>query len=81
MKAAMGSEPGESTKTSGVQLFESSKQAGKLKVGGSMNLSPIFSTTKFETAAVILSGLIHLSRIIFWKEFNFVFQSPGIGSS
>ena len=37
MNEAIGSEPGDRTKTSGVQLSESAKQAGRLKVGGSMN--------------------------------------------
>ena len=81
MNEAMGSEPGERTKTRGVELSESEKQAGRLKVGGSMNLCPIFSTTKFEIADVILSGLTHFNRSIFWNEFSLEFQSPGMGSS
>jgi hypothetical protein len=32
------------------------------------------------TALVTLSGLIALSTIIFWNEFNFLSHSPGIGS-
>lgn len=78
-KSATGSDPGLRTKMSGIVTDESLKLFARLKVGGSINSLPSFSTIKFYTARVILSGLILLRTIIFCKVFSFLFHSPGIG--
>jgi len=54
--AAIGSAPGDSTKTSGAEQDESAKELGRSKVGGSINFWPIFSTMNCWTAGTILSG-------------------------
>jgi hypothetical protein len=56
----IGSEPGESTKISGVAQFESLKTTLRSNNGGSVKYEPRFWTTNFEIAGTSLSGRIIL---------------------
>ena len=56
MRAFMGSAPGDRTKMRGAQQLESANDPARSKVGGSINVCPIFSTMKSCTAGTILSG-------------------------
>lgn len=56
-RAAVGSEPADSTKMRGVTGVESAWQACRSKVGGSTNLRPSCASTKSCTAGTTLSGL------------------------
>lgn len=56
-RAAVGSEPADSTKMRGVTGVESAWHACRSKVGGSTNLRPSCASTKSCTAGTTLSGL------------------------
>jgi hypothetical protein len=47
IKSDTGSDPGESTKIKGIVTEESLNDLARLKVGGSINSRPSFSTMKF----------------------------------
>ena len=60
----MGSAPGDNTKISGAQQFESANDPARSKVGGSMYDCPRLSTMNSCTEGTILSGRKHLSTTI-----------------
>lgn len=75
-RAAIGSAPGDSTKISGAQQFESENDSARSKVGGSMYVCPRLFTMKSWTAGTILSGRKHRRMTILSMPCN---TSNGLG--
>mmetsp|Transcript_5664 Transcript_5664/g.19207 ORF Transcript_5664/g.19207 Transcript_5664/m.19207 type:complete len:248 (+) Transcript_5664:710-1453(+) len=75
--AAVGSLPGESTKSSGLVTLDSAKLPGRSKGGGSMKRCPMTSATKSCTPGTTLSGRRHRSTSSFWKLLRSPAHLPG----
>lgn len=76
-KSATGSEPALSTNISGVIIELSLKQFLSSKIGDIMNFYPRISEIQFWMAGTTLSGLRHLSTIIFSNLSSLSFHGAG----